>query len=148
MRQEVVVNGGGGGHSSHSKDQDHSSLQGGQDTVSRGQQADALATVMFGAVKRVEGGHMSPQTVADGGQGPAECSCQKQAQDAVWRPLMEEVQSYREAAGQRELALEEEQVNSSAAAILGGKNTSTRCCLEMMYSRVWKVSLVSDQNVS
>lgn len=64
---------------------------------------------------------MSPQPVADGGQGPAECSCQNQAKDAVWRPLMEKVQSYREAAGQRELALEKEQVNSSAAAILGGK---------------------------
>lgn len=50
MRQEVVVNGGGGGHSSYSKGQDHGSLQGGQDAVSRGQQADALATVMFGAV--------------------------------------------------------------------------------------------------
>lgn len=69
---------------------------------------------------------MSPQTVADGRQGPAECSCQKQAQGAVWRPLMEEVQSYGEAAGQRELALEEEQVNSSAAAILGGIQTQAQ----------------------
>lgn len=40
---------------------------------------------------------------------------------------MEEVQSYREAAGKRELAMEEEQINSSATAILGeGKNKKTQ----------------------
>lgn len=53
---------------------------------------------------------MAPEAVADGGQCPAESSCQKRAEGAVWSPLMEEVQSYGEAATQRELALEEEQV--------------------------------------
>lgn len=51
----------------------------------------------------------------------------------MWRPLMEEVQSYREAAGKREMALEEEQINSSATAILGEKKRTGRW-LKMMYS--------------
>lgn len=74
VRQEVVVNCGGGGHSSYSKGQHHRSLQGRQGAVSGGQQGDAFPTVMLGTVQRVESGHMSPQIVADGGQGPAECS--------------------------------------------------------------------------
>lgn len=55
---------------------------------------------------------------------------------------MEKVQRYREAAGKRELALEEEQINSSAAAILEKKKrkiAGTGRWLKMMYSnsRSW-----------
>lgn len=53
---------------------------------------------------------MAPQTVAGACQCPAEGSCQKQAEGALWSPLMEEGQSTREAATQGELALEQEQV--------------------------------------
>lgn len=123
----MVVDGGGGGHGAHGEGQDGGSLQGGQDGVSRRQQADALAAVVAGAVQRVERGGVSPQPGADGGHSPAECRRQEQAKGAVWRPLMEEVQSHRETAGQRELALEQEQVSGSAAAVLERKtHTGTR----------------------
>lgn len=61
---------------------------------------------------------MAPQTVADTCQCPAESSCQKQAERAVWSPLMEEGQSTREATTQGELALDEEQIQASAVGIL------------------------------
>lgn len=61
---------------------------------------------------------MAPQTAAGTGQCPAESSCQKQAEGAVWSPLMEEVQGTGEGASQGELALGQEQVQASASGIL------------------------------
>ena len=51
---------------------------------------------------------MAPQIVANTCQCPAESSCQKQAEGAVWSPLMEEVKSTGEAATQGKLALDQE----------------------------------------
>lgn len=62
---------------------------------------------------------MAPQAVADVCQHPAESGHQRQAEEAVWSPLMEEVQSTGEAATQGELTLEEEQIQGSAIGILG-----------------------------
>lgn len=53
---------------------------------------------------------MGPQTVAEACQCPAESSCQKQTEGAVWSPLMEEEQSTGEAATQGELTLDQEPV--------------------------------------
>lgn len=68
---------------------------------------------------------MAPQTLADACQCPAECGCQKQAERAVWSPLMEEGQSTREATTQGELALDEEQVQASAVGILRSEKYMT-----------------------
>lgn len=69
-------------------------------------------------MQRVESGHMAPQTAAAACQCPAECSSQKQAEGAVWSPLMEEDQSTGEAATQGKLALDQEQLKASAISIL------------------------------
>lgn len=50
LRQEVVVDRHDGDHGCHGEDQDHGSLQRGQDAVSGGQEADALPTVPLRAV--------------------------------------------------------------------------------------------------
>lgn len=62
---------------------------------------------------------MVPQTVDDACQCPAESSCQKQANGAVWSPLMEEDHSTDEAAAQGKLALDQKEVCASAKGILG-----------------------------
>lgn len=86
--------------------------------MSRGQEGDAFPTVTLCAVHLVELGHMNAQAVTEDCQHPAESGCKQQAEEAVWSPLMEEVQSTSEAATQRELALDKEQIQTSAISIL------------------------------
>lgn len=69
-------------------------------------------------MQQVEFGYMVPQTVTAACQCPAEPSSQKQAEGAVWSPLMEEGQSAAEAATQGKLTLEQEQRQASAITTL------------------------------
>lgn len=69
-------------------------------------------------MQRVESGHMAPQTAAVACQCPAECSSQKQAEGAVWSPLMEVDQSTGEAATQGKLALKQKTIQASGIRVL------------------------------
>lgn len=62
---------------------------------------------------------MAPKIVADTCECPAESSCQKQAEGAVWSPPMEEDQSTDEATTQGKLALDQEHFYTSVIVILG-----------------------------
>lgn len=127
LGQEVFVNVGSGRQARHSEGQDHSSLQRGQEGVAGGPQGDAPSAVTLGGVQRVQTGHVTPQAVAGASQSPAERRGQEDVEGAVGRPLVEEGQGAGEAATQRKLALDEEQLQASGVSILCGDVRWMRC---------------------
>lgn len=105
-REEVSIDDRHRGHYSHRESDDHGLAQHGQQAVAWCQETDADAAVALGAVELEQGPDMAQQERGASGQEPAEGCGQDQAEPAVGRPLVEEVQAAAQGASQRELALD------------------------------------------